>query len=314
MRIVVLDGHTLNPGDLDWGELAKLGDLQVYPRTAPEELLPRAEGAPVLLTNKTPLRREDLALLPGLRYVGVLATGTNVVDLPACKERGVVVANAPGYGTASVAQHTLALLLELSCHVGRHSERVREGGWSAAKDFSFWERPLVELADLTMGVVGYGDIGRAVGRLSRAFGMRLLVATRSRPEDGVDWVDRAELLERADVISLHCPLTPETESMIDAGALSLMKPTAFLVNTARGALVDEAELAASLRAGRLAGAALDVLREEPPPADHPLLGLASCIVTPHIAWATRAARERLLKIVVDNLTGFLAGRPRNVVE
>jgi glycerate dehydrogenase len=264
---------------------------------------------------------EQLAQLPQLRYVGVLATGYNVVDVEAARQRGVTVTNVPAYSTASVAQMVFALLLELTQQVGHHARLVREGRWTAAADFCFWDRPLVELEGLTLGIVGFGAIGRRVAALARAFGMKVLVHT-AHPEkyqetaEGRDarFVDLDDLFRASDAVSLHCPLTEETRALVDARRLELMKPTAFLLNTGRGPLVDEAALAAALNAGRLAGAGLDVLSAEPPPAGNPLLQAANCCITPHIAWATRAARERLLAIAVANLRAFLAGQPQNVVS
>lgn len=316
-RIVVLDGFTANPGDLDWRELAALGDLTVHDRTPVAEIVSRAQAAGVVLTNKTVLGAETLAQLPNLRYIGLLATGTNVVDIAAARCRGVTVCNVPAYGTPSVVQHTLALLLELTNQVGLHARLVREGAWCASPDFTFWRTPLVELHGRTLGVVGCGAIGRGVAIAAQAFGMRVLATSRHRPAnlpDGVNWVDLESLLRAADVVSLHCPLTPETRHLINARTLALLKPTAFLLNTGRGPLVDEAALADALHGGRLAGAAVDVLSMEPPPPENPLLQARNCIVTPHMAWATVDARRRLIAECVANLGAFLAGMPRNVVN
>jgi glycerate dehydrogenase len=315
MRLLVLDGHALNPGDLDWGPLRELGEVEIHPRTSPEEVVERAAGAEIVLTNKTPLTSEALARLPDLRYIGVLATGTNVVDLEAARERGIVVTNVPDYGTVSVAQHTIALLLELTNAVGRHARAVEAGEWAGAKEWSLRLSPMTELHGLTFGVIGLGRIGRRAAELARAFGMKP-VAARRRPEhrdDEIELLDRNELFERADVVSLHCPLTPETERMIDEAALARMKPTAFLLNTARGGLIDEAALARALHGGRIAGAGLDVLGQEPPPPEHPLLNAPNLIVTPHVAWATKSARERLMREVVENVRAFLEGEPKNQV-
>jgi glycerate dehydrogenase len=318
VRIVVLDGHTLNPGDLTWEALAALGELTVHPRTPPEEVVARCRGAAAVLTNKTKLDARTLAALPELTYIGVLATGVNVVDLPAAAEHGVTVTNVPAYSTPSVAQATLALLLELCHHAGDHSREVRDGAWSRSPDFCFWRLPVRELAGLTLGVVGFGHIGRRVAELGHAFGMAVLAHTRTRG-DPPDWqpfafVDRERLLAEADVVSLHCPLTPETEGLIDAAALRRMKREAFLLNTARGGLVDDDALAAALAKGELAGAGLDVIGPpEPPAADNPLLAAPNCVITPHIGWASRASRRRLLATVVENLRAFAAGRPQNVV-
>ncbi len=318
MKIAVLDGHALNPGDLSWDELRALGECVVYPRTPPEQVMERAAGAEAVLTNKTVLTRAHLEALPDLRYVGVLATGYNVVDVDAARARGIAVTNVPGYGTPSVAQMTMALLLELTLHVGAHAQSVREGQWSRSPDFAYWNTPLTELSGLTLGIVGFGDIGQAVARLAQAFGMTVLAHRRPRsgvPDDlrAVRFVERESLLRESDVVSLHCPLTPETAHLIDAASLALMRPSAFLLNTSRGGLVDAPALAEALTQGRLAGAALDVLETEPPPADNPLLRAPNCLITPHIAWATRAARERLLRAVTDNLRAFQQGEPRNRV-
>jgi glycerate dehydrogenase len=275
--------------------------------------VPRAADADVVLTNKTVLGRAEIDALPELACIGVLATGTNVVDGVAARARGIPVCNVPEYGTANVAQATFALLLELANRVGHHAAAVRAGRWTACPDFCFWDGDLVELAGLTLGIVGHGRIGRAVAAIGRAFGMRV-IAHRRGGGDGREFVDLDTLFRASDVVSLHCPLTPETEGLVNAARLALMKPTAFLLNTARGGLVDEAALAAALDAGRIAGAGLDVLSVEPPPATNPLLAARNCVITPHIAWATRTARERLIAITADNLRAFAAGSPRNVVN
>ena len=319
MKIVVLDGHTLNPGDLDWAPLAAHGELTVYPRSAPEEVPERAAGAALLLTNKVVLDAGRLAQLPELRYIGVTATGTNVVDVAAARARGIAVTNVPAYGTPSVAEHVFALLLALARRVEGHSALVREGRWSAAPDFSFWEGELVELSGRRLGLVGCGAIGRAVARIGLAFGMQVLVHT-AHPERHRDELPEAtflpleELLAQSDVVSLHCPLTPGTEKLLDARRLALLRPGAFLLNTGRGPLIDEAALAAALNAGQLAGAGLDVLSVEPPPGSNPLLTARNCLITPHLAWATRAARVRLMNVVVANVAAFLGGRPQNLVN
>ena len=282
-----------------------------------EQVVPRATGAEIVLTNKTLVGRAHIEQLPQLRYIGVLATGYNIVDVTAARERGVPVTNVPGYGTASVAQHTIALLLELALHVGHHSDTVRQGRWSACPDFCYWDFPLVELDGLTLGIVGLGQIGQAVARLAGAFGMSIFAHSRSRPAalpEGAKLVDLETLFRQSDVVSLHCPLTPETRALVNAERLGWMKPSAFLLNTSRGPLVDEAALADALNHGRLAGAAVDVLTTEPPPAGNPLFSAKNCLVTPHIAWATRAARSRLLNRAVANVKAFLAGKPQNVVN
>ncbi len=316
MKIVVLDGYAANPGDLDWGPLSALGQLTVHDRTPAALTLERAAGARAVLTNKVVLGAAELAALPELRYIGVLATGYNVVDTSAAGERGIVVTNIPAYSTPSVAQHVFALLLELTRGVGRHNALVHAGRWSSAPDFAFWEGLQVELAGLAIGIVGFGAIGQAVARIARAFDMQVLVQTR-RP-DPVAWpevsfVGLDELFARADVVSLHCPLTEDTKGLVNAARLERMNPSAYLINTGRGPLVDEAALARALQAGQLAGAGLDVLALEPPPADSPLLTAPNCVITPHLAWATTAARRRLLATAAANLQAFLAGTPRNRV-
>lgn len=316
MNIVVLDGYAANPGDLDWSPLGVLGEVTVHERTPAELTLARAAGAQVVLTNKVVLGAAEMAALPELRYIGVLATGYNVVDVAAARERGVVVTNVPAYSTPSVAQHVFALLLELTRGVGHHAGRVRQGRWSASPDFAFWETPQVELAGLTFGIIGFGAIGQAVARIAQAFDMRVLVCTRtSRPAawPEVRFVGLDELFALADVISLHCPLTEETRGLVDAPRLAAMKPTAYLLNTGRGPLVDEAALAAALHAGQIAGAGLDVLCQEPPAADNPLFTAPHCLITPHLAWATTAARQRLLDVAIDNVRAFLGGREQNRV-
>jgi glycerate dehydrogenase len=321
MTIVVLDGYTLNPGDLDWAPLEALGELEVFDRTPPELVVERAKGAQIVLTNKVVLGREVIARLPQLKYIGVLATGTNVVDLAAARERNIPVTNVPGYSTASVAQMVFALLLELTQQVGHHAHLTRWGHWSECRDFCFWDRPLIELEGLTLGLVGFGAIGRRTAAIGRAFGMEVVVHT-AHPERHVEaaapfqarFVELDELFRQSDVVSLHCPLTSETQGLVDERRLALMKPTAYLINTGRGPLVDEAALAAALRERRLAGAGLDVLAQEPPPGNNPLLTAPNCFVTPHIAWATGAARRRLLTTVAANVRAFLAGAPQNVVN
>lgn len=317
MNIVVLDGYTLNPGDLNWDGLHALGNCQIYDRTPATEVLGRAAAAEALITNKTVLGRETIERLPKLKYIGVLATGYNVVDAAAAKARGIQVTNVPAYGTRSVAQMVFALLLELTQRAGHHSRTVRDGRWVASPDWCYWDYPLVELDGLTMGIVGYGRIGQAVGRLAQAFGMKVVATTRSGGGTGgsaVEVVDLATLLRTADVVSLHCPLTAETKGLINAERLALMKPTAFLLNTSRGPLIDDAALAAALDGGKIAGAGLDVLSAEPPPATNPLLSARNCVITPHIAWATKAARGRLMETAVANLRAFQMGQPQNVVN
>jgi glycerate dehydrogenase len=317
VSIVVLDGFTLNPGDLSWAPLESLGRCTIHDRTLSEEVVVRAEHAGIVLTNKTVLCRDVIERLEDLRYIGVLATGYNIVDVEASRRRNIVVTNVPDYGSRSVAQMTMAHVLNLTQHVAYHAATVAEGRWTRSPDFCYWDYPLVELAGLTMGLVGFGRIGRTVAELARALGMRVVVsdpALRGEDVQEVEVLALDDLFSTSDVVSLHCPLTPETRQVVDRRRLALMKPTALLVNTSRGPLVDETALAEALNAGRIAGAGLDVLVNEPPVADNPLLSAKNCYVTPHIAWATRAARQRLLTTVVDNVQAFLAGRPDNVVR
>jgi len=316
MKIVVLDGFTLNPGDLSWDELETLGECEIHDRTPANEVVKRATGAAIVLTNKTPVTGESISALPELKYIGVLATGYNIVDVAAARRRNIPVCNVPAYGTKSVAQHTFALLLELTQHAGHHGGTVRDGRWSKSPDWCYWDYPLIELDGMTIGIVGYGRIGRAVGELALAFGMKVL-ATSASPKQaprGVTFVDLETLFQQSDAVSLHCPLTPQTKNLVNASRLGLMKPAAFLINTSRGPLIDEPALAEALNTGRIAGAGLDVLSVEPPQADNPLLGAKNCLITPHLAWATRAARSRLMRAVVANVRAFLAGKPENVVN
>ncbi len=319
MKLVVLDGYTLNPGDLNWSPLLDLGDpAEIYERTAVQDTVARAADAEIVLTNKVVLDRATLAQLPALRYVGVLATGVNVVDLEAARAQGITVTNVPAYSTASVVQLTFALLLELTQRVGHHASSVRQGHWVTSKDFAYWDFPLVELAGRTLGLVGFGAIAQGVARVAQALGMRVLASRRSGSAatevPGVEIVDLDTLFRESDVLSVHCPLTPETRGLVNAARLATMKPTAYVLNTSRGPVVNEADLADALNTDRLAGAGVDVLSTEPPAADNPLLTAKNCLITPHIAWATRAARGRLLATVVANIRAFLDGHPQNVVS
>lgn len=316
MKIVILDGYASNPGDLSWGEFACFGELTVYPRTSPEQVVSRIGDAEVVFVNKTPITEETIKACPRLRLVGILATGYNVVDIAAAKKQGIAVCNVPGYSTMAVAQMTFALLLELTQRVGQHSHAVFAGQWTQSPDFCFWNAPLTELSGKTFGVVGYGAIGQAVGRIAMAFGMKLLVTARHEKEvpAGGEFVSLRELLERSDVVSLHCPQTAENLHMISRESLSWMKPTAILLNTARGGLVEEQALADALREGRLAGFGADVVSKEPIEAGNPLLSAPNCVLTPHIAWAPLETRRRLHHIAADNLCAFLAGNPKNVVN
>jgi len=308
-RIVVLDGHTLNPGDLSWDSLGEIGTVTVHARTAAADIVARSRDATVLLTNKVPLSADTLAQLPALKFISVLATGHNIVDSAAARARGIPVSNVPAYGTASVAQHVFALLLELTQRTGHHAQTVREGRWVKSPDWSYWDGTLIELAGRTLGIVGAGRIGQATGRIGEAFGMKVKYAPRTGGRTALEAV-----LRESDVVSLHCPLTPETKHLINAETLGWMKPGAFLINTGRGPLIDEPALAAALHSGAIAGAGLDVLSTEPPAADNPLLDAPRCLITPHLAWATTAARGRLMQVTVDNLRAFMLGRPQNVVN
>jgi glycerate dehydrogenase len=318
MKLVVLDGYCLNPGDLTWDALRELADVTVYDRTPAASVIERMGDAELAMTNKTPLDAAAFKALPHLKFVGVLATGYNIVDVAAAKEHGVVVSNIPTYGTASVAQHAFALLLELCHHVGMHAQAVRNGEWSANPDWCFWKAPLVELAGKTMGIVGFGRIGRQAAKIADAMGMRVIAHDAVQAADpgyeGFRWVSMEELLAESDVVSLHCPLTPETKGIINKERLLTMKRSAFLINTSRGPLTVDQDLADALNDGVIAGAGLDVLSVEPPAGGNPLFSARNCIVTPHIAWATKEARSRLMEIAVRNVRAFLAGRPENVVS
>jgi len=318
MKIVVLDGHALNPGDLSWEALSAIGELQVFDRTADDQIVARAHEAEIVLTNKNRLSAQILRQLNKTRYIGVLATGYDIVDLQAARELKIPVTNIPAYAAASVAEFTFALLLELCHHVALHGEATRAGEWSRSTDFSFWKTPLVELAGKTIGIVGFGQIGRRVAEIALAFELRVIAAgaVRSPVPDWprFRWCEVDELLRQADVVSLHCPLLPQTQGIINAKSLAMMKPSAFFINTSRGPLVIEQDLADALNNGRLAGAAVDVLSSEPPSPDNPLLGAKNCIVTPHIAWASKEARTRLLNTAIANVRAFLDGHPVNVVN
>jgi glycerate dehydrogenase len=314
--IVVLDGYALNPGDLSWERLAALGECHIHDRSDQNEVRERAREAEIVLTNKVPLGTVAIASMPKLRYIGVTATGFNIVDIAAARAHNVTVTNVPIYGTSSVAQMVFAHLLNLTQNVGGHAGAVREGRWSRASDWCFWDTPLVELEGMTMGIVGLGRIGRATARLAQGFGMHVIAHSRRIDSqiEHVDIVDVETLFGRSDVVSLHCPLTPETEKLVNRDRLTLMKPSAFFINTSRGQLVDETALADALNKGQIAGAGLDVLAVEPPLEKNPLVTARNCYVTPHIAWATRSARRRLLDMAIDNVAAFLAGNPVNVVN
>lgn len=316
MHIVVLDGYTLNPGDLSWDALRALGDsCTIYDRTPAALAVSRARDADIVLTNKTVLDAHVLAQLPKLRYIGVLATGYNVVDTAAAAARAIPVCNVPGYGTPSVAQMVFALLLELARRVGDHSTGVKNGRWNRQPDFCYWETPQRALEEMTLGIYGLGAVGTAVAKLGLAFGMSVLAYTRTPgQQEGVTYVDEKTLFRRSDALSLHCPLNEQTWHLINAERLSWMKPDAFLINTGRGPLINEGALAKALHEGRLGGAGLDVLESEPPEADNPLLSAPNCFITPHIAWATRNARGNLLDIAIANVRAFVAGSTQNRIN
>lgn len=320
MKIVILDGYCVNPGDLDWSPLEQLGELTVYDRTPMDddaEILRRIADAEAVFTNKTPLRSAVIAAAQSLRFIGILATGYNIVDCGAAAARGIPVCNIPGYSTQTVAQLTFALLLEVCNHVGHHSQQVHAGRWCQSEDFCFWDGELIELAGKTLGIIGFGSIGQAVGRVARAFGMNVLAYSRTERPEGraiAAYVPLGELLARADIISLHCPMTPETAGLICRRTIEQMKPGAILLNTARGGLVNEQELADALNDGRLYAAGIDVVSQEPMQPDNPLLHAKNCILTPHIAWVSGQSRKRLIDASARNLRAFLAGVPTNVVN
>ncbi len=316
-KIAILDGYTLNPGDLSWEVLKSFGEVTVYDRTPADQVLSRADGCEMVLTNKTPLSRSTLIALPSLKYIGVLATGYDVVDVAAARELGITVTNTPAYGTRSVAQMVFAHLLEICHHVGAHNEAVKEGEWSRRSDYSFWNYPLIELAGKTMGIIGLGRIGQAVAQIALAFGMKV-VAVNPDPVPNVHpdirLTELDDLLHQSDVISLHCPLTEITQGMINKKSLSRMKEGVILINTSRGHLMVEEDLATALKSGKVAAAGLDVLQTEPPPDNHPLFDLPNCFITPHIAWAPIESRIRLMNIAVENIRAFIEGKPLNVVN
>lgn len=315
--LVVTDGFTLNPGDLSWSDFEAFGELRVYEHTAAEDVVSRCRDADMVLTNKVVFDRSVIEQLPKLRYIGVTATGYNVVDLQAASERGIVVTNIPAYGPESVAQFVFSLLLNQVQPVHYYDRQVKDGRWAKSRDFCFYDHSMPELAQLTMGIIGFGAIGRRVARIARGFDMQVLVSSRSRPDllpEGVTFVEQEQLVRDSDVITLHCPLTETNQGVVDEDFFIRMKSSAYLINTARGPLVNETALEQALQRGDIAGAALDVLAVEPPPADHPLMAVENCTVTPHIAWSTQAARGRLMNIAVANVVAFVAGRPENVVN
>lgn len=318
MKIVVLDGYTLNPGDISWEGLEKLGDLTVYDRTPEDKIVERCKDAEIVFTNKTPVRANTIDALPSMKYIGVLATGYNVVDIDHAKSKGIPVVNIPGYGTSSVVQMTIALLLELTQHVQEHNESVRAGGWAASPDFCYWNFPLVELAGKTIGIIGFGTIGQGVADVATALGMNVIGSARTHTDQSArknfKWDSIPDLIKESDVVSIHCPLFPETNNLINADSLKTMKKSAFLLNTSRGPIVNDQDLADALNNGVIAGAGIDVLSVEPPSKDNPLFKAKNCIITPHIAWATKEARTRLMGMAEDNLASYLDGKPVNVVN
>ena len=317
MKIVVLDGYSLNPGDLSWERLEKLGRVDNYDRTKKDQIEERIGAAEVVITNKTNITRELLEKKKNIKYIGVLATGYNVVDIEAAKDHGVVVTNIPDYGTQAVAQYVFALLLELCHRVAHHDQRVKDGEWSRSKDFCFWDYPLIELAGKTMGLVGYGRIGEATARIAKAFGLKVIAYTPSRSRGiiaEVEFTTLEDLYSRSDIISLHCPLKSDNIEMINSRSISKMKDGVKIINTSRGPLIAEKDLLEALNSGKVSGAALDVLAVEPAVEDNPLFSAENCIITPHIAWAPKEARERLLNIAVDNLEAYLEGEVQNRVS
>jgi glycerate dehydrogenase len=317
MKIVVLDGYTLNPGDLSWERMKSYGETIIYDRSEVTTIFERAEGAQILITNKTPLTAETINSLPDLNYIGVLATGYNVVDIQAAKERGIIVSNIPTYGTASVAQMVFSHILHLTQHVKEHSDSVMSGKWTQSVDFCYWDYPLIELAGKTIGIVGFGRIGQKVAEVAKAFSMKVLAYDKfsnTMTSTIADFVDIDTLFSHSDIVTLHCPLFPETEGLVNEDHLKLMKPHAFLINTSRGPLVNEQALADALNSGTIAGAGLDVVSTEPILPNNPLLQAKNCFITPHIAWATLDARKRLLDTAVDNICAFINHIPQNVVN
>jgi glycerate dehydrogenase len=317
MNIVVLDGFTLNPGDLDWNEIEALGNCKIYDRTPSEEVVARCKNAEIVITNKTPINEGTINLLPKLRYISVIATGYNIVDIEAAGKKGIPVSNIPTYGTKSVAQMTMALLLELTNQVGHHAQTVKEGRWTKSDDWCYWDRPLIELDGLNLGLIGFGRIGQAVGTIAAAFGMQIFTHDPVLPDplpEHITFISLDQLIRESDVVTLHCPLTADNEQFINSDKLSMMKSTAFFINTSRGQLVNNQNLADALNNDVIAGAAIDVLDKEPPGKDNPLLKAKNCIVTPHISWATNAARKRLMHVAVENIKSYIQGTPQNVVN
>ncbi len=317
MRLVVLDGYTMNPGDMSWQPLLELGDCQIYDRTAADQVAARSRDAEIVITNKVVFDKNVIDQLPRLKYIGVSATGFNIVDAAAARDAGIIVTNVPAYSTMSVVQMVFAHILNLTMPVAHHAESVRRGTWTACKDFAFWDFPLIELDGLALGIIGLGRIGRAVANTAHSFGMNVIFNMHRHVDDAPDWatqVDVETLLTQSDIVTLHCPLTDATHHLINKDRLALMKKSAFLINTGRGPLLDEAAVADALNSGQIAGAGLDVLSSEPPLPDNPLLTAQNCAITPHHAWATGAARRRLMDVVIRNVRAFIDGQPINVVN
>ncbi len=318
MKIIVLDGYCLNPGDISWGPVEELGELTVYARTPQEDdvILQRIGDAEAVYTNKTPLSRRVLTACPGLKFIGVLATGYNIVDVKAAKERGIFVCNVPSYGTEAVAQFAIAMLLEICHHVAHHAQEVQKGRWETNPDFCFWDYPLIELAGKTMGIIGFGRIGQTTGRIAKALGMQVLACDKTMSDTGktiADYVDLETLYSQSDVIALHCPLLPENEKMINAASIRKMKDGVILLNNSRGGLIDEQALADALNCEKVYAAALDVVSTEPIQSDNPLQNAKNCLITPHISWASRESRQRLLAVAAQNLKAFQQGKEMNPV-
>lgn len=318
MKIVVLDGYTENPGDLSWEGLEKLGELTVYDRTPADKIAERIGDAEAVYTNKTPITAEIIGKCPNMKFIGVLATGYNVIDTAAAKEAGVVVSNIPTYGTDAVAQYVMALLLEMCHHVGEHSECVKAGDWTNNQDWCFWNHPLIELSGKTLGIIGFGRIGQRTAQIAQSFGMKILAydeyPDKTLETETCKYVTLEELLSQSDVISLHCPLFPSTEGIINKQTIGKMKDGVKIINTSRGPLIVEEDLKEALDSGKVSGAAVDVVSTEPIKEDNPLLGARNMIITPHIAWAPRESRQRLMDIAVDNLARFISGKPQNIVN
>src|SRR5688572_27307002 len=315
MKIVVTDGYALNPGDLSWKAIEDYGELIVHERTSHDLIYERCKHADIILSNKTELNKDLIVTLSDLKLISVLATGYNVIDITAAHNNGIVVCNVPAYGTASVAQHTFALILELTNHISLHSGSVANGEWQQSPDWCYSRRPLMELAGKTLGIVGMGNIGRQTALIAIAFGMRVIYASRhNKQADPGEYKDLQSLFSESDFISLHCPLTPENKEFVNAGLLQLMKPSAYIINTARGQLINEKDLANALNSNKIAGAALDVLSKEPPQDDNPLLKAKNCVITPHNAWMTKEARQRIIDVTAKNIQYFLDGHPQNVVN